>query len=120
MELCPPLVGIDGNFTRGDKWITGSLFVWSVGWFSVMILGTAWNLLGQSGPIAWIKPWPNDVWLGFWHFTAIGLPIPITIITGLWFTWGGSTTSAPSRSTRSTTPTTAPSKTTSPTEPIVL
>jgi solute:Na+ symporter, SSS family len=83
------MVGIDSNFTRGDKWITGSLFVWSVGWFAVMLLGTAWNLLGQSGAVSWIKPWSNDAWLGFWNVTAIGLPMLITIITGLWFTWGG-------------------------------
>lgn len=54
-----------------------------------MLIGTGWNLLGQSGIVSWIKPWPNEVWLGFWHVTAIGLPILITIVTGLWFTWGG-------------------------------
>jgi SSS family solute:Na+ symporter len=83
------IVGIDANFSRGDKWITGSLFVWAVGWFGVMIVGTAWNLLGQSGIISWIKPWSNEAWLGFWHVTAIGLPILVTVVTGLWFTWGG-------------------------------
>ncbi|MDF3058243.1 MAG: sodium:proline symporter, partial [Rariglobus sp.] len=31
------IIGVNENFTRGDKWITGSLFVWSVGWFTVMI-----------------------------------------------------------------------------------
>jgi solute:Na+ symporter, SSS family len=83
------IIGVNQDFSRGDKWITGSLFVWSVGWFSVMIVGTSWNLLGQSGLVPWIKPWTNDAWLGFWHVTAIGLPILITIVTGLWFTWGG-------------------------------
>lgn len=83
------LIGVDAHFTRGDKWITGSLFVWAVGWFSVMIMGTVWNLLGQSGLISWIKPWSNSAWLGFWHVTAIGLPILITLVTSLWFTWGG-------------------------------
>ena len=83
------IIGVDANFTRSDKWITGSLFVWSVGWFSVMLIGTSWNLLGQSGLVSWIKPWPDGVWLGFWHVTAIGLPILITVVTGIWFTWGG-------------------------------
>jgi solute:Na+ symporter, SSS family len=83
------VIGVDKDFTRGDKWIAGSLFVWSVLWFSVMLLGTAWNLLGHSGAVSWIKPWSNSAWLGFWHVTAIGLPILITVITGLWFTWGG-------------------------------
>ena len=83
------IIGVNKDFSRGDKWITGSLFVWSVGWFSVMLIGTGWNLLGQSGVVSWIKPWPDGVWLGFWHITAIGLPILITVVTGLWFTWGG-------------------------------
>ncbi|MDF3059442.1 MAG: sodium:proline symporter, partial [Rariglobus sp.] len=42
-----------------------------------------------SGLVSWIKPWTNSVWLGFWHVTAIGLPMLITVVTGLWFTWGG-------------------------------
>lgn len=83
------IVGIDGDFTRSDKWITGSLFVWVVGWFSVMLLGTGWNLLGQTALVPWIKPWSNGAWLGFWHVTVIGLPVLITVVTGLWFTWGG-------------------------------
>jgi SSS family solute:Na+ symporter len=83
------LIGVDKDFTRGDKWIAGSLFVWSVGWFGVMILGTAWNLVGQAGLVSWIKPWSNGAWLGFWNVTSIGLPILVTVVTGIWFTWGG-------------------------------
>jgi solute:Na+ symporter, SSS family len=83
------LLGIDGNFTTGDKWIAGSLFVWSALWLGVMLVGTVWNLVGQSGLIPWIKPWSNGAWLGFWHVTAIGLPLIITLVTGVWFTWGG-------------------------------
>jgi solute:Na+ symporter, SSS family len=83
------LIGVDKNFTTGDKWIAGSLFVWAIFWFLVMIVGTAWNLIGQAGLVSWIKPWSNEFWLTFWHVTAIGLPILITIVTGLWFTWGG-------------------------------
>lgn len=83
------VIGVDKDFTRGDKWIAGSLFVWSLLWFGVMLLGTAWNLLGHSGTVSWIKPWSDSVWLGFWHVTAIGLPVLITVVTGIWFTWGG-------------------------------
>ncbi|AHF91564.1 sodium:proline symporter [Opitutaceae bacterium TAV5] len=83
------VIGVDENFSTGDKWITGSLFVWAVLWFSVMLIGTAWNLVGQAGWVSWIKPWTNAGWLGFWHVTAIGLPCVITVVTGIWFTWGG-------------------------------
>ncbi|EIP97767.1 Na+/proline symporter [Opitutaceae bacterium TAV1] len=83
------IVGVDGHFTTGDKWIAGSLFAWSVSWFGVMALGSLWNVIGQSGRVSWIKPWSNDAWLGFWHVAAIGLPCVITVVTGIWFTWGG-------------------------------
>lgn len=83
------ILGVDSNFTKGDKWITGGLLVWSITWFSVMLLGSLWNLIGGWGIIPWVKPWSNEVWLGFWHITAIGLPLLITVVTGVWFTWGG-------------------------------
>ncbi|EIQ00541.1 Na+/proline symporter [Opitutaceae bacterium TAV1] len=83
------VVGVDENFTTGDKWITGSLFAWSILWFGIMLLGSAWNLVGQWGWVSWIKPWSNNTWLGFWHVACIALPILITVVTGIWFTWGG-------------------------------
>jgi len=83
------LIGVNDEFRKGDKWITGSLFVWSIFWFSVMLIGTAWNLVGQWGWVSWIKPWSNDLWMSYWHLTGIGLPIFITVVTGIWFTWGG-------------------------------
>jgi len=74
------IVGFDEHFSRGDKWIVGSLFAWSLLWFVVFLIGTAWNF---------IAPWPVAVWTGFWHVTGIGLPLVIAIVTGVWFTWGG-------------------------------
>src|SRR5690606_22287472 len=83
------VIGVDANFSKGDKWIAGGLFGWSVLWFGVMLVGTAWNLIGLAGWVPWIKPWSNDGWLSYWHVTSIGLPILLTVVTGLWFTWGG-------------------------------
>jgi SSS family solute:Na+ symporter len=74
------MIGIDDDFTRGDKWIAGSLGVWSFMWVAIFVVGTVWNL---------IKPWPLSVWSTFWHVAAIGLPIFLAVVTGIWFTWGG-------------------------------
>jgi SSS family solute:Na+ symporter len=74
------LIGFDENFTRGDKWIAGALFGWSMFWVTVMIVGTVWNL---------IAPWPTEVWAGYYHIAGIGLPIFFAVITGVWLTWGG-------------------------------
>lgn len=74
------LIGLDENFTRGDTWIACSLFGWNMLWFVVFLVGCAWN---------YFAPWPNSVWSVFWHVSAIGLPIFLTVITAVWFTWGG-------------------------------
>jgi SSS family solute:Na+ symporter len=74
------LIGFDENFSLGDKWIAGSLFGWSVLWFVVFVVGTIWNLSA---------PWPVSVWSAYWHITGVGLPILISVVTAIWFTWGG-------------------------------
>lgn len=74
------LIGIDDNFTLGDKWLAGGLFGWGVLWFIVFIVGTTWNLLA---------PWPPAVWSHFWYVVAIGLPIFFAVVTAFWFAWGG-------------------------------
>ena len=74
------LIGIDGNFSQGDKWIAGALFSWNVFLFTVFLIGTTWNV---------IAPWPTAVWSSYWHVVGIGIPILISCVTGVWFTWGG-------------------------------
>jgi len=74
------LIGMDENFTKGDKWVAGSLFGWNMLWFVVFLAGGLWNL---------ISPWPESAWSVFWHIAAIGLPVVISVVTAVWFTWGG-------------------------------
>lgn len=74
------LIGIDENFTLGDKWISGGLFGWSMFWVAVFLVGTVWNL---------IAPWPESAWAAYWHVAGIGVPILISFVTAIWFTWGG-------------------------------
>ena len=73
-------IGIDKDFSWGDKSIAISLFVWMLFWLAVFIVGTIWNLA---------SPWPLSVWTAYWHVTAIGIPLVITVVTSVWFTWGG-------------------------------
>lgn len=74
------LIGLDDNFTRGDKFLAGGLFAWSMLWFGVLIVGSLWN---------WVSPWPMAVWSRFWYVVGIGIPIAFALITAVWFTWGG-------------------------------
>jgi SSS family solute:Na+ symporter len=74
------LIGLDENFTFGDKILAGGLFGWSMIWFVVFVVGTIWNL---------ITPWPITVWSSFWYVVGIGIPIFFAFVTAIWFTWGG-------------------------------
>ncbi len=58
------VIGIDEHFTKGDKWLAGGLFGWSMLWFGVFVVGTVWNLMA---------PWPVSVWSHFWFVVGIGI-----------------------------------------------
>jgi SSS family solute:Na+ symporter len=73
-------VGLDSHFTRGDRWIAVSFLVWSMGWLAVLLAGCLWNLF---------FPWPAGFWSAFWHVVGIGIPTFFTLVTGIWFAWGG-------------------------------
>jgi solute:Na+ symporter, SSS family len=74
------LIGIDENFSKGDKWIAGALFAWSMLLSGIFIVGTTWNYFSR---------WPDSFWPPFWHIVGLGFPIFFALITGVWFTWGG-------------------------------
>ena len=74
------LLGFDKEFTRGDKFISGGLFCWSMTWFLVFLIGTLWNLL---------RPWPVAWWTSYWRIQGVLLPLYIGVLTTAWFTWGG-------------------------------
>ncbi|HEX2860104.1 MAG TPA: sodium:proline symporter [Lacunisphaera sp.] len=78
-SLWARLVGFDRNFTRGDKWAAGGIFGWAVFFAALVLIGTAWNF---------ISPWSEAAWSRYWRITAIGAPIVVAVVTGIWFTWG--------------------------------
>jgi SSS family solute:Na+ symporter len=73
-------LGFDSNYTKADRWIAGGLLAWSTGWASVVIVGTAWNL---------VSPWSDDVWSSYWKWVGFGLPLFLCTVIAVWFTWGG-------------------------------
>lgn len=74
------LIGMDANFSTSDRWIAGGLFAWGFSWFLVFVVCTAWNL---------VSPWPIEAWSNYWHVVGIGIPVILSFVTGIWFTWGG-------------------------------
>jgi SSS family solute:Na+ symporter len=74
------VLGIDDEFTRGDKWITGILFGWGMMWFVILLVGSVWN---------WLSPWSDQTWNQFWYVVAIIMPVIWAVAGTIWFTWGG-------------------------------
>jgi SSS family solute:Na+ symporter len=76
------LLGFDDQFTFSDKALSMSVFLWSMFWFVIFVIFTAWNF---------IWPWPDQWWSHYWYVTGILLPLIIGVVTTVWFTWGGLT-----------------------------
>lgn len=74
------LAGFDAEFTRGDRWIAGGLFGWTMFFLVVFLAGLAWNL---------ISPWPVAWWKSYWWIIGVIIPLIVGILTTIWFTIGG-------------------------------
>ncbi|MHB9070876.1 MAG: sodium:solute symporter family protein [Sedimentisphaerales bacterium] len=76
------MLGIDKQFTRGDKIISWSVFLYSMGWgFGTWLIVLLWNVcFGQ---------WPKNWWSTWFFIQYIVVGFIIGAITTVWFTVGG-------------------------------
>ena len=77
------LLGIDSQYTLGDKIIAWSVFCYSIGWnFLIMFVGIViWNT---------ISPWPEE-WWGTYYFIlyVVVSGLLVASVSTVWFTIGG-------------------------------
>ena len=75
-------VGIDNQYTRGDKILAWSVFVWSFVWgFLCCFVGVAiWNF---------VSPWGNAGWSRWFFINNFILATVIGVVSTVWFTLGG-------------------------------
>jgi len=77
------LVGIDSQYTKGDKILAWSVFIYSFGWtFLICLAGVwMWNV---------IAPWPKEWWGMYFFITQIVVGAALVgVTTTVWFTIGG-------------------------------
>ncbi len=75
------LIGIDEQYTPGDKAIAWSVFLWSMFGFALFLVAACWNLFGPR--------WSNLGWFKWWKFNSVYLAAFVGAVTTVWFTWGG-------------------------------
>lgn len=81
-NIIPRLIGIDNQYTRGDKILAWSVFIYSFGYsfvFSFVII-TLWNL---------ISPWSDNAWSWWFFINNFIIAGAIGVVSTIWFTIGG-------------------------------
>ena len=76
------MIGITPEYTRGDRLIAWSVFLWSIVYgFGIMFCGVLiWNKF---------SPWPVQRWGVYYYITTILASILVGCVSTVWFMWGG-------------------------------
>jgi hypothetical protein len=76
------LVGIDDEYTRGDKIIAWSVFLYSVVYQFGFAFGAVllWNMA---------NPWPKEWWGRYYYVVSLVVPMVVGCVSTVWFLWGG-------------------------------
>ncbi len=80
-SFLPRLMGIDSQYTKWDKALAWSVFIYAIVYvFGAFVVIVIWNL---------IDPWPNHWWANWFLFNNLIVVGIIGIISTVWFTLGG-------------------------------
>ena len=80
-SVVPRLMGIDSQYTKWDKALAWSVFIWTfVLHFCAFVIIVIWNAF---------DPWPNHWWANWFLFNNLILVGIIGTISTVWFTIGG-------------------------------
>lgn len=76
------MIGITPEYTRGDRLIAWSVFLWSIVYgFGIMFCGVLiWNKF---------SPWPVQRWGVYYYITTIVASLLVGCVSTVWFMWGG-------------------------------
>lgn len=76
------LIGINSEYSTGDKVIAWSVFCYTVIYqlFTMFIVVVIWNFF---------SPWPNSWWNNYFYMASLVIPGIVGVISTFWFTIGG-------------------------------
>ncbi|MCX7915173.1 MAG: hypothetical protein N3A53_02570, partial [Verrucomicrobiae bacterium] len=74
------LVGIDREYTRGDRILAWSVFVWTMIGFGYFAVSALWNIF--------LSRWSDETWFAIWKYYGMSTSLLIGAVTPVWFTWG--------------------------------
>jgi Na+/proline symporter len=76
------IIGIDANYTKGDRILAWSVFLWSFGFRFTLcfICIIIWNAFYR---------WPAHWWAIKMHITSVYVPCVVAIVSTVWFLIGG-------------------------------
>ena len=76
------VIGINDEYTRGDKVIAWSVFIWSFGlqFMCFFVIVAVWNMF---------RPWSMKWWANYFFVQQLLLGGIVAVISTVWFTWGG-------------------------------
>lgn len=75
-------LGIDEDFTPGDRLLSYLVFGWTMTLFVIWLAVTLLNLFP-------VTRWSNEAWAKYFWIMGILFPLLVGVITSVWFTWGG-------------------------------
>ena len=75
------LIGITSEYTKGDKVLAWSVFIYTMGWmFGSWLVIVVWNFFHR---------WPNEWWGTWFSIQFVYVPLAIGVVSTIWFTIGG-------------------------------
>ena len=73
-------MGITPEFSKGDRILSWSVFIYSMYSMSLFLVQAIWNLF--------FFRWPDNWWFNIWLYYSLPVSILIGVVTTIWFTWG--------------------------------
>lgn len=74
------LLGITPEYTRGDRVLAWSVFLYTMLQFVLFVFVAVTNLVSR---------WPKEYFYLYWKYVTVAQSLLVGLVSTIWFTWGG-------------------------------